>query len=426
MKRGCVSLIAGASLVGIVLVFCWNDWRVDWHLRAARSALKSRDLDQAFAALEAATRVSPDSGEVLFWMARAYRRQGKLNDVHRYLQRAQQAGISRSRIQREEWLAMAQAGQMTDAEPHLKELFVDPGEDGPEICEAYANGYLLSYRFAQALAVVDAWQSDFPKDPQPHLLRGLLAEQNSNWTTAAEHFQKAFDLAPQRVDLRLRLANVLLVLRRTDEAVSHFQQLLKMVPNSAEVQTGWGRMLVVQGQSDQAREIFQQVLKTHPQDYDATLALGQLELNDNHLDEALALLQLAVAMQPNDAEVRNALAGALQRAGRAAEARMHFEYVAKAQEATLLIQALRAQVMVNTKDVEARYKIAELLRDASNQTDRLAWLRSIIEIDPRYQRAHAALAELYAKTGNRELAATHRAISEKLLRESTESEKPKP
>ncbi len=425
MKRvRLLSLIVVLSLVGAVLAFFWNDWHLQRHLSVARAALKSRDMDRAMAALQAAARFDPASGEVQFWMSRAYRRQGKLSDVHQSLQRALKLGIAKPRIQREEWLALAQAGQMAEADLHLRDLLVDPQDDGPEICEAYANGYLASYRFAEAFAVVDAWQKDFPKDAQPHVFRGIVANMNSSWRPAAEHFQRACDLAPQRDDIRLQLANALLTLRNTAEAAGHFQRLLKSSPNDPAVQTGWGRTLLEMGQLDKAREIFTAALKTHPKDFDLLLALGQVELNANRLDVALPLLQLAVVLDPDDSEAHNTLASVLQRSGRASEARSHFEFVAKAQEVNSRIQALREKVTLQPKDLEARYEVSELLRGNSNPADRIQWLRSIIEIDPKHQHAQAALAEYYETIGDTELALKHRAHANALVNDSAIKGKP--
>ena len=414
-----LSLIVALSFVGSILAYWWNDWCLERHLSVARSALMSRDTKQALAALEAAAQVDPASSEVQFWMARAHRRRGRLNDVHRYLQRANQLGISKSRILREEWLAMAQAGQMAEAELHLSELLFNPNDDGPDICEAYANGYLVSHRYSEAFAIVDAWQKDYPKDPQPHVFRGMVANINSSWKMAAEHFQTALDLAPQRDDIRLQLANALLALRNTTEAASQFQQLLKSCPDDSLVQTGWGRTLLEMGQLDKAREIFAEALKAHPQDFDVLLALGQVELSANRLDEALPLLRQAVLLAPDDSEARNALANVLQRIGLTTEARSHFEFVAQAQETNARIQTLRERVSINSKDLDSRYELSELLRGNHNQTDRIQWLRSIIEIDPKHQRAQAALAEHYEKTGDTEMAARHRVLSDVLTRASS-------
>ena len=413
MKRVQVlSLVAVVTLIGSVVAYCWTDWRVERSLNVARLALKSRDPDRAFQALQSAELIAPESGEVQFWMARAYRRQGRLSDVHDCLDRARKRGIAKSRILREEWLAMAQAGQMAEVEPHLPTLLVDPGDDGPEICEAFANGYMVSYRYSEAFAVVDAWQKDFPADAQPHVFRGMVANNNSAWTAAAQHFQKAFELAPQRDDVRLQLANALLVLRNTADAAAHFQQLLKSRPNDPEVQAGWGRTLLELGRLDEAREIFSKALKAHPQDFNTLLSFGQVELNANQIDVALPLLQQAVAIDPDDSEAHNSLAAALQRAGHPNEARTHFEFVAKEHELSSRMQTLRDRITHAPKNLEARFELAELLRGKSRQSERIKWLRSIIEIDPKHSAAHAALAEHYERIGDTEMAMKHRALSE--------------
>ena len=427
MKRvRLLSLVGALSLLAGVLVYFWNDWRIERHLTTARSALKARDPVQALTALEAASRIDPGRGEVYFWMARAFRRQGRLNEVRECLQGARKRGIAKSRIQREEWLAMAQAGQMSEVESHLSELLVNPDDDGPDICEAFANGYMMSYRYSEAFAVVDAWQKDFPKDAQPHVFRGMVANNNSAWTTAADHFQRAFELAPQRDDIRLQLANALLALRSTSEAAGHFQQLLKTRPNDPEVLTGWGRTLLELGQLEKARELFTEILKAHPKTFDALLALGQVELNANRLDVALPLLEQAVALDPDDSEARNALASVLQRTGRADEARAHFEFVAKANEANSRIQSLREKIAQSPKDTEARFELSELLRGNRKPADRIKWLRSIIEIDPKHQAAHAALAEHYEQIGDGELASKHRTQSEVLAKEKESTAKDLP
>ena len=423
MKRnGLLSLTAMLSLIVAAMSYYWSDYRLERHLNVARSALKSRNADKALVELESAENIDPASGEVQFWMARAYRRQGRLSSTHQCLQKALRLGVSKSRVQREEWLALAQVGQLSEAKPHLTELLLNPEDDGPDICEAYANGYLLSYRFAEAFAVVDAWEKDFPFDAQPQVFRGMVAYSNSSWKIAADHFQRALSLAPQRDDIRLRLANALLFLRNTSEATIHFQQLLKTSPNDPDVSNGWGRTLLELGKLDMARDVFTQTLKTHPEDYDSLLALGQVELNANHLDDALPLLLKVVALNPDDPETRNALATALQRSGRVVDAAVHFEFVKKAFEINSRIQTLQDRVVRNSKDLESRYEISELLRFRSTSTQRIQWLRSIIEIDPSHQRAQAALAEHYQSVGDDELALKHQTVLESLTRGSMAKE----
>ncbi len=405
-----LSLLLAA--VGTVMAFFWDDWRVQWKLTDACRALRQRDPDRALTVLREAAAIDSANGEVFFYMARVFRRRGELDLVHHNLSKAHQLGFSAPRIRREEWLAMAQAGQMREAEPYLAELLVNPGDDGPEICEAYANGYFLAYRFADANRVLDAWQKDFPNDPGPHLFRGLLAKKNLAWSVAAEHFQKAYSLAPERVDAQLQLANAWLSLRKTAAATELFRQLLKVQPDNVEVRIGWGRVQLEGGKMDEAQRIFAAILNDDPQNYDARVALGQLELNANRAGEAVCHLQLAFAADASDSECRFALANALQRAGRNDEARKHFQFVAEQQEVSARLQHLLERVTHKADDLSARYEIVELLREHGQPAERAAWLRSIVDLDPNQSRAHVLLAEHYDATSQTELAEKHRRLAE--------------
>ena len=121
------------------VVLTLDHWRSSVQLAIARRALRDRDADMALNAVREAARLTPNYGEVHFTMARVFRRQGHLDKVHESLEQAAKLGVTRNRIRREEWLAMAQAGQMKEARPHLSELLINPGDDGPEICEAYVK-----------------------------------------------------------------------------------------------------------------------------------------------------------------------------------------------------------------------------------------------------------------------------------------------
>jgi tetratricopeptide (TPR) repeat protein len=332
-------------------------------------------------------------------MARAYRRQGRLDEVRQCLHTAKRLGFSTDRIEREELLAMAQVGQLKEAEPHLIELLLNPGDDGPDICEAYVNGFFATNRFPQALKILEVWQKDFPNDPQPYLFHAILNKMSMSHTKVVENFRKANELAPNRFDIRLKLALALIDLNNTQEAGLQFAWLLKHRPENSEVQTGWGKLLIQDGKIDAAREVLERVQKSHPEHVESLIALGQLELTANNLNRAIQLLQKGSEHERHNSEVRYALANALQQAGRPQEAREQYEFVTKAHTAQQKLQRLRNQVMVNSNDVEARFEIAELLRDYGTPAEQLGWLRSIIQINPRHRPAYIALVECYEALG---------------------------
>ena len=73
----------------------FDSWRISRKLAIARSALQARDSNKAINALLEAARLDSSHGEVQLLMARAYRRQGELQNVRRALEKA-----ARNRIEK--------------------------------------------------------------------------------------------------------------------------------------------------------------------------------------------------------------------------------------------------------------------------------------------------------------------------------------
>jgi tetratricopeptide (TPR) repeat protein len=363
-------------------------------------------------ALVEASRLDPANGEVHLLRARAFRRKGELQNVRQALETAARNGIALHRIRREEWLAMAQSGQMREAAPHLRELLVEPGDDGPEICEAFVNGYFLTYQLADAFRILDAWEKDFPQDPQPLVFRAAFSAKTESWMAAAGYLRQALGLAPQRDDIKRDLANALLNLRETAEAAKLFQQLLKTDPNDPELLVGWMQILVERGEIVEARSILKQVLQSHPQNFRALRTLGQLELMDGHFSDATQYLGMALTLKNYDTEVRYALGTALQKLHRHSEAREQFDFVAKTQDALQRIDQLTNRVREKNDDLEARFEISELLRRFGEPRERFLWLRSIVDLEPSHQAAHLELAKCYAEIGNTEESAKHSLLAQ--------------
>lgn len=409
-----IVVLCGISAFGLLVSFgVWNLSRIhsELYLRTARIALSQREVDQAMSALNAAIRLNDDHGETYFLLARTHRRRGEFDAMRRNLAQANLLGYSRKRIQREQLLAAAQFGQITEALPKLKDLLLDPGEDGPDICEAYANGLFLSYRFGEAFQLLDAWEKDFPNDPQPVAFRGEFAMTTFAWAQAEKHFERALSLAPRRWDIRLKLSKVQITLQKYSEAEQHVRSVMKIRANDPEVQYALGLILVEQGNFDGARAALDAVLKSQPEHFDALLARGQLEMNAGRYAEAVKQLELAVSVRNYDSQGRYALANALQRAGRPNEALPHFEFSTKAREAQARLQELLMQVTNDALNLETRYEITDILKNYGSPAERSAWLRSIIEIDPNQRRAHLELAEHYEVTGRPEAAEHHRQIA---------------
>ena len=70
------------------------------------------------------------------------------------------------------------------------------------------------------------------------------------------------------------------------------------------------------------------------------------------------------------------------------------------------------KVRSNNNDVESRFEIAELCRETGEQRERLAWLRSVIALEPNHKTAHAELAKCYSALGDLEESRKHSQLAE--------------
>ena len=399
--------ILGSVLLGAALLLA--PWlRTEWALREARAALQNRDAEQALVCLQRARKLDPDRGEVYFLLARAHRRLGRMADVRRYLIRARDAGWPAEEIRREEWLALAQSGQMSLAEPHLGELLRDQRDEGPLICEAFVEGYFATYRFDQAMPILEAWTTDFPQDPLPHTYVGAYREHLQDWTGARASYENALRLSPADAGVQARLASVLLELHEYDQAAALLEKCIGSHPQDSELLCLWAVCLQGQARLDEARDVLERILAAEQQPMCARLAMGQLEQFDGNSEAALRWLEPLGNERPTDREVRYLLAQVLQTAGRGEEARGHFDFVADSQRSLQEVNAMLPEVREAPDSAALRYEIGVRLLKYADPAVGVFWLTSALDIDPTHQPAHAALAEHYAALGQADLAAVHR------------------
>ncbi|HUG93250.1 MAG TPA: tetratricopeptide repeat protein [Planctomycetaceae bacterium] len=401
-----LSLAAAAAVV-------WGSpplW-TQYHLVRARSELKNRDVDRALAHLRHAGLFDAENAERRFLLARAARRQGQMEAMHAHLERAARLGYDREALRREEVLLRAQAGLLSQAEPHLSSLLRDPRGDAPEICEVFVDAYFAAYRFENAFTLLDGWEADFPKDPQPHVFRGLYHEHGGRAAEAAASYRRALELAPQRVDVRERLARQLMTLHEYDAAAEAFRICLARRPDNPDVRAGWAACLEAMGRTGEARRVFEDVLASHPDHYDARLALARLDHASEHASQALARLAALCRERPTNTEARYLLARCLHAEGQIEAAKPHFQFAAEARLRMAEVPRLQQQVRSNPNDVELRYRIGATLIEYDVPEHGAAWLHSVLQIDPHHRPTHAALARYYASIGQEDAAERHRRLT---------------
>ena len=402
-----------AVIVGLVLVASWSAVVREYRVYRARVASRERHADQVLTWLLPLSSAELDRAGIQFLLARAYRHTGRLGEAARHLERAHALEYPVEELHRERLLALAQSGNLSQAEPALGDLLLRPGDDGAEICEAFVAGYFLNYQMGAGLRLLEAWQRDYPRDPRPHVFRGRYYEHLMAWQDAAREYRRALELESDSVETRRCLGQMLLELNEFADASEQFERCLGHAPRDVAALVGRARCLHVAGRDELARSDLARALAVEPDSSEALAALGGIELQAGNAADAVVLLRRAAGLDPQNAEIRYALAGALQSAGDGAAAREHFQFVDEARRAELkmhnamqLLLSPSAQ-LPTTDELKLRFEIGSLAIKYRDPADGVAWLYSALQLDPDYVPAHQLLSEYFATVGNSALSAEH-------------------
>jgi Tfp pilus assembly protein PilF len=334
--------------------------------------------------------------------ARAYRRLGDMQRVEESLTSARKAGAPRSAVEREQILAMAQSGQLRQSEQYLPRLLTDARGDNRDVCEAFVIGYIRTQRTTQAKQLLESWIVDAPDDPQPLLLRGQIHAIAGNTADAQKNFRQALELAPERGDIRLELADMLKTENRPEEAALLYGQALADPELGVRAMIGLASCRKSLGDATRAVELLEQAVAREPENPDAARELGRLQFEAGNYSDAATQLQSAVDLRPYDDECHYLLAQALQLAGRIEEAKTHFEYVKEARTALAEVKALKDTIQLNPKDVTALVRCGELMLRYTPPEEGVVQLMAALDIDPGNLQAIRLLAEHYGRRAESE------------------------
>jgi len=172
-----------------------------------------------------------------------------------------------------------------------------------------------------------------PPDPLMTELRGLLqgpvAEENrgiramdgGDFKTAAEHFRRGLESAPDNPSLRHKLGTALSLAGDTAGAFEQFQETVKRTPDFAQAYYSLGVLLAISGRPQEAVERFSTAVRYQPDYVEARLRLAELLRQTGRPDAALSQYERVMALDPRAAEAQFGYAMALVQLKRYDEAR---------------------------------------------------------------------------------------------------------
>jgi tetratricopeptide (TPR) repeat protein len=379
-----------------------------WH--QAQAAVKDGRLEDAHSSLRFCLWVWPRSVPVHMLAARAARLNGDFDEADAQLKLCikLEQGATEA-IQVEFLLMRVQRGEEDEVGPELIALHVDKNSpESPLILETLARAYMHNLRYGPAYNLLTRWIGLAPNSAEPLRWRGWVLERLNDPEHAMKDYERALELEPDLVPVRLRMAEICIERKDPPKALVHLDRLRRLCPDRPEVMARMGECRHLQGNAVEARPLLEAAVQQLPNDSALLLHLAQLEMEQQHPAKAEQWARRALKVDATDTEAEFMLVTSLQAQERWAEAQAALEQHGK--DVALLkrvAQVLQQEAEQRRPDPGALAELGVVFLRSQERVG-LYWLHKALERDPGHQRAHEALAEYYEGKGDVAQAAAHR------------------
>lgn len=408
----CLVLIA---VLGVAFVN-WRHTYVSWRMHAARLALLESNPESAVEILEQAANIQPDRTELLYLLARAYRRTGDLGKGQQYLDRAASQGWSTEQINQQRYLAMLQTGQAEQVEPYFKRWLQAGASDelAVEYYEAQAQSLLHSYRFKEAMVCLNYWIDWRPRSIRARMWRAEIWERILYHAEAIAEYQQVLEQSPDYFEARRGLARNYFEANKIDLALAEFTRCLQLDPKDAEARIGSARcqrrLTNYAAAEKQLLELTTAQL-TAEQRVTVLTELASIKLEQSRPEEAIELLT-----ESNDARAnpvaQYVLSRAYSRMGDGERAASHGAESKRLYARYTRLAEITTELLTEPVNADLRCEAGKILMELGMAREGAAWMSTALGDDPRHEETHAALAQYYAEVGELGSAETHRSRAE--------------
>src|SRR5271156_6369336 len=175
----------------------------------------------------------------------------------------------------------------------------------------------------------DSTAQEPPANPRADVIRennfGVSLMNRQQFEKALGKFQRACILDPQTDVGCLNSGIAFLNMQRFDEARAILQKSAERDPRNPWAWFNLGLMEKAGGDADAAIADFQKVAVLDPYDADTQYFLGLIYSQQQQYEKAIAAFQRALVLNPFQVSAEFGMAQALQRSGKTAEAKTHFD-----------------------------------------------------------------------------------------------------
>lgn len=409
-----VSLRCRTGVIFLIILFALSTrFAVSTYLACGiADAQRDRRYDVADQRLSWLRLFAGETSETLILESRQARKVNDLQFVSMYLQRALAAGADPERVRLEYLLLESQCGRIETLGSELPLHLQRFPEHAAEICEAYANGALITGRLELATRVIREWQRQFPEDPQSFYAMARVLEFQQETAAAVVELRRALRLQAQHWPAMYLAAELLISEQLQEEALQVLSAGLEEEWHTA-IQLQLARCLDLMGDesaarsillrlaqhSDQQRQRSYSLVQEQPEGNPIDFELGRMEFARGEVKGAIACFDSVLRESPNHLEAMYLRGLCLLESGAVMDGERDLKHVSRAREQLQEIDRLADELKKESTDqhVAIRCRIGELFLMHDSARKGVFWLKDALNHDPGYQPAHRLLARYYGE-----------------------------
>jgi tetratricopeptide (TPR) repeat protein len=241
--------------------------------------------------------------------------------------------------------------------------------------QQYRSGDLV-----RALATVDNSIKLHDEVPKGHLLRGRILYELERYQEALDALERGSALDPIESEFHYYRGVVLERTGRTEAALEAYRQAVALDPAAAHYRLAVAEVLIDLRRLDEARAWLESDDAVVQMSAGAIQTLGHIAMMQGDVDRAVRCFAEAAVLRPDDPVLRDDLCRAQIAARRFAEAEANLRRLAheKHYESRRDLKHLHAACLIELdRPVEARGILLSLLRDDGGANDTEAWVKLI-------------------------------------------------
>jgi tetratricopeptide (TPR) repeat protein len=388
---------------GVLYLVVFPQIKAEYHWRQAKKAIYNNDLNKALNHLQLCLQTRPTDGEVLFTLARTQRRAGKIEEATESLRKAGQQHWVPSQIRLEMMLLKAEMGILGQVSKQLQELLKEGHADDRFILEALVFGYTRTNFLTEANRWATIWIEQHPDDWLARYWHGMVMEGGSQFSLAKEEYEKALELNPDGFDLHLRIAEVLMHNRASEETLTHYQAALKADPDNPVALHGLARSQQTVGSSEAAKATLDRLIEVDPKFIKAYILEAQMADEEDKTDEAYNWLKKALEIDPNDRLANQRMFEVLRRLHRDDEAREVQLHAKEIEKQLSRLDEINKELLDQPKDVALRNEAGNILLKLGKPKEAFSWFISAFFIDAKDKPTKEGMRKCLQRMGDRDL-----------------------